>query len=104
MVYLSSGCPYKAVEHSISALIFFRGNTIYDPFMGSGTANLTAKTLGINSIGVEAHPFVYPIAKAKLNWDIQSKSIKTFIELVQQKLVKKSNSLQTKKLGNEFLN
>jgi len=97
-----AGFSYKAVEHSIERFNIVRGNTIYDPFMGSGTTNLTAKTLGINSIGVEAHPFVYPIAKAKLNWDIQTKSIKKFIELVQDKLVKKSNSLQTKKLENEF--
>lgn len=97
-----AGFSYKAVEHSIKRFNIVEGNTIYDPFMGSGTTNLTAKTLGINSIGVEAHPFVYPITKAKLNWDIEQKSITAFIELVQQKLVKKSNALQTKKLENEF--
>lgn len=97
-----AGFSYKAVQHSIERFNIVRGDTIYDPFMGSGTTNLTAKTLGINSVGVEAHPFVYPIAKAKLNWDIELKSIKGFVELVQKRIVSKSNSLQTKKLESEF--
>src|SRR6266508_773510 len=60
-----AGFSYKAVEHSIERFNIGSGDTIYDPFMGSGTTNLTAKTLGISSVGVEAHSFVYPIAKAK---------------------------------------
>ena len=47
--------------------------------MGSGTTNVTAKTLGINSIGIEAHPFVFNIAKTKLNWDINAHDIHNFI-------------------------
>ncbi|HLG28059.1 MAG TPA: DNA methyltransferase [Paenisporosarcina sp.] len=97
-----AGFSYKAVEHSIERFNITSGDTIYDPFMGSGTTNLTAKTLGISSVGTEAHPFVYPITKAKLNWDIEPKSINEFIELVQKKLVIKSSFLQAKRLQDEF--
>ncbi|MEP7134673.1 MAG: DNA methyltransferase [Chloroflexota bacterium] len=97
-----AGFSYKAVEHSIERYGVVQGQTIYDPFMGSGTTNLTAKTLGINSVGTEAHPFVYQITRAKLNWDIEPESIKAFIELVQKKLLKKSVALKTKDLQDEF--
>ncbi len=59
-----AGFSYKAVRYSISEENLEPGSIIYDPFMGSGTTNLAAKTMGFNSVGVEAHPFVYPIAKS----------------------------------------
>lgn len=97
-----AGFSYKAVEHSIERFNIVRGNTIYDPFMGSGTTNLVAKTLGINSIGMEAHPFVHRIARAKLNWDIDEKAIREFAHSVDSHLASKSKSLQKKELTSEF--
>jgi len=97
-----AGFSYKAVENSVERFNIARGNMIYDPFMGSGTTNLVAKTLGINSIGVEAHPFVYRIARAKLNWDIDEKVIRKFTHLVDSQLAIKSKALQQKKLADEF--
>lgn len=97
-----AGFSHKAVEHSIERYGIIEGQTIYDPFMGSGTTNLVAKTLGINSVGTEAHPFVYQITKAKLNWEVETKDITDFIGLVQKKLSKKSDTLRSKKLENEF--
>lgn len=97
-----AGFSYKAVEHSIERFNIVRGSTIYDPFMGSGTTNLAAKTLGINSIGIEAHPFVHRIARAKLNWDVDEKAIREFSNLVDSRLASKSKALQKKKLTSEF--
>lgn len=70
-----AGFSYKAVEATLKANHICAGNTVYDPFMGSGTTNVTAKKLGINSYGVEAHPFVFRIAKAKLCWNIGRVSV-----------------------------
>lgn len=42
---------------------------IIDPFAGSGTVLLESEFQHVNSIGLEAHPYVYKIAKTKLNWD-----------------------------------
>ena len=39
---------------------------IADPFLGTGTTSVSAKMNGVNSIGIEAHPFVYWVAKNKL--------------------------------------
>jgi DNA modification methylase len=97
-----AGFSYKAVEHSIERYDIQAGRTVYDPFMGSGTTNLVAKTLGINSIGTEAHPFVYRIARAKLNWEVEVDQIQNFITIVEKNLSKKSKTLQKKKLSNEF--
>lgn len=66
-----AGFSFKAVEHSLNNAGLIKGkSTIYDPFMGSGTTNLVAKSLGFNSIGVEAHPFVFRITQSKMNWDV----------------------------------
>lgn len=97
-----AGFSYKAVEHSMERYEIATGQTIYDPFMGSGTTNLTAKTLGVNSVGVEAHPFVYQITKAKMNWNIEIRQIREFIDLAQKKLSRKSESLRSKNLRDEF--
>lgn len=78
-----AGFSYKAVKYSIQEEKLGAGSVIYDPFMGSGTTNLVAKTMGINSIGVEAHPFVQPIAKCKLNWDINEKNIQENLEIIK---------------------
>lgn len=42
---------------------------IIDPFAGSGTVLLESEFAGVGSYGVEAHPYIYRIAKAKLNWN-----------------------------------
>ena len=41
---------------------------VLDPFAGSGTVCISCDRLGVQSIGVEAHPFVFNIAHAKSLW------------------------------------
>ena len=45
----------------------FKGETVLDPFMGSGTTSLTARNLERNSIGYEINSEFIEIAKDKLN-------------------------------------
>ena len=45
----------------------FKGETVLDPFMGSGTTSLAARNLERNSIGYEINPEFIEIAKSKLN-------------------------------------
>lgn len=45
----------------------FVGDTVLDPFLGSGTTSLAANNLGRNSIGYEINPDFIPIIKTKLN-------------------------------------
>jgi SAM-dependent methyltransferase len=41
---------------------------VLDPFAGSGTVVLEAERAGAEGIGIESHPFVARIARAKLAW------------------------------------
>lgn len=84
-----AGFSYLAVEHSISeANLIIGKSTIYDPFMGSGTTNLVAKSLGYNSMGVEAHPFVHRITTSKMNWKIKFADVNDALETIQNKISK----------------
>jgi DNA modification methylase len=69
-----AGFSQKAVEHFIDVHNLKPGkNVLFDPFMGSGTTNIVAKLQGIDSLGVEAHPFVFEITKSKMDWDVDTK-------------------------------
>jgi len=41
---------------------------VLDPFVGSGTVCVVADMQGVPSIGIEAHPFVFRMARAKVSW------------------------------------
>jgi hypothetical protein len=41
---------------------------VFDPFAGSATTLLAAEAAGAESCGLEAHPFIYRVARAKLAW------------------------------------
>ena len=61
----------------------FVGETVFDPFLGSGTTCLAAKNLGRNSIGYEINKDFKPTISTKLNVDqlnIFGDSIVTFSE------------------------
>jgi hypothetical protein len=84
-----AGFSYKAVQNSLQTAEITAGkSTIYDPFMGSGTTNLVAKSLGFHSVGIEAHPFVYRITKTKMNWDVDIRSINFVMGKMEQQLAK----------------
>ncbi len=68
------------IENNISSQML-----VLDPFAGSGTTLLAADKVGINSIGIEAHPFIVRVAKAKLSWDVDASS---FLEKALQILEK----------------
>lgn len=62
----------------------FVGETVLDPFAGSGTTNLAAKNLGRNSVGFEINPEFIPIIKEKL--EVNQKDInETTYEFIKQK-------------------
>jgi len=41
---------------------------VLDPFAGSGTTTLVGEQCGVETIGIEAHPFVSRVAQTKLHW------------------------------------
>ena len=78
--YFSSHWNFSGVKQSEHIAMFpeelpkrlikmfsFAGETIFDPFLGSGTTTLAAKNLGRNSIGYEINKEFESIIKEKLN-------------------------------------
>jgi hypothetical protein len=51
---------------------------VLDPFVGSGTVPVVCDRLGINSVGVEAHPLVARICKTKLMWECDPVRVGSF--------------------------
>jgi site-specific DNA-methyltransferase (adenine-specific) len=58
--------PYRAIK-----LFSYQGETILDPFVGSGTTMKIARNLGRNSIGIEIKKSLIPIIKEKLGFSRQ---------------------------------
>ena len=57
--------PPKLAERLIR-MFSFVGDTVLDPFMGTGTSNVVAAGLGRNSIGVEVEPSYFGMAESAL--------------------------------------
>ncbi len=70
------------------------GQNVLDPFGGSGTVMIEGAFAGINAIGIEAHPYVFRIAQAKLNWQIDPQKFKNaaknLLENAKQKSITKT--------------
>jgi len=64
----SAGFAAQWVEQVIGGWKLGPESVVLDPFVGSGTVPVVCDTLGIKSIGVEAHPVVARITSAKLAW------------------------------------
>lgn len=64
-----AGYSHKLVDSKIREYGLDRRHLIVDPFVGTGTTSVAAKTAGVNSIGVEAHPFVFWVAQTKLHFE-----------------------------------
>lgn len=63
----SAGFSAEWVKESLKSCD--KSTVLFDPFAGSGTTVLAGELAGIKSLGLESHPFVVRVAKAKLLWD-----------------------------------
>jgi len=62
-----------------------RGWLTLDPFAGSGTFNVVAKSMRIPSIGVELHPLLAWIANVKTYWEFDIRCLKSSISDIVSK-------------------
>jgi len=46
------------------------GQQVLDPFCGTGTTIVECKKLGVNSVGVEAHPLSHFASSTKIDWAV----------------------------------
>ena len=87
-----AGYSYKLVEEKIKEYNLGEKNWIIDPFVGSGTTSMAAKLAGVNSIGVEAHPFVYQIAKTKTFWEYDLKKLREDVKYFTKRITSAKSS------------
>ena len=77
----SAGFSAEWIEQEIRTALQQGTVRLLDPFAGAGTAILEAERLGVSALGVEAHPLVCRIAKAKLAW---REPVERFLELARK--------------------
>ena len=75
----------------------FVGDTVLDPFLGSGTTSLAAKNLSRNSVGYEINSEFLPYIKQKLNIE-QKDILNTEYEFIQQDNLDNNFKTDIKKL------
>ncbi len=63
----------------------FVGDTVLDPFLGSGTTTLAAKNLDRNSVGYEINKKFLPIIKEKIGVNKKELFEKATFEIIEQK-------------------
>ena len=64
--------PYpRQLAERLIRMFSFVGDTVLDPFMGTGTSSVAAAMTGRNSIGIEVEPSYFDIAVSALN-EVQS--------------------------------
>lgn len=62
--------PPHLVREYIRKFGLESGDTILDPFCGTGTTLVEARLMGINSIGIEANPMGHFASTVKVDWSI----------------------------------
>jgi DNA modification methylase len=58
----------EEIPKRLIRLFSFKGETVLDPFLGSGTTNKVARALGRNSVGYEIDLELIDVVKQKLNY------------------------------------
>ncbi len=92
-----AGYSYKLVENKIKEYGLNHDSWIVDPFVGCGTTSVTSKEKGVNSIGIEAHSFVFWVAKVKTFWEYD-------MEELEKAIVRTTNYLEFKNIKNKINN
>lgn len=78
----SAGFSAQWVERVLADWGIKAGDVVLDPFAGSGTVPVVCDTLGIEGVGVEAHPVVARVCRAKLLWATPVERVAKLADLV----------------------
>jgi len=88
----SAGFSAQWVERVLDDWGIAPGQLVLDPFAGSGTVPVVCDTVGVRSLGVEAHPVIYRICHAKSLWQTPVEGFIRFSE----NLLKKARTQKSK--------
>lgn len=84
--------PPHLVREYLKKFSLRPGQTVLDPFCGTGTTLLEAKLQGIESIGIEPNPVVHFAAEIKTSWPISEHDMEQLKGEVER-VVSKSSAL-----------
>jgi DNA modification methylase len=85
-VTFADGFSAELVRRTIDVFGVAKDATILDPFTGCGTTNVVAKSLGMNSVGVEYHPLLAWVARTKTYWEFDLSTLREMISKLIDKL------------------
>ncbi len=91
----------EELPHRLIKMFSFPGETVLDPFMGSGTTGLAARNLNRNSVGYEINPDFIPIIKEKIGTDDAFTKVET--EIIKQSELKTDFEKRIKELPYQFI-
>lgn len=91
----------EELPHRLIRMFSFSGETILDPFMGSGTTALAARNLNRNSVGYEINPDFIPIIKEKIGNDDAFTKVQK--EIIKQPELKIDFEQRVKELPYQFV-
>jgi hypothetical protein len=81
--------PPHLVRKYVGNFGLLPGATVLDPFCGTGTTILECKKLGINAVGIEAHPMAYFASTVKLDWSPEPQQLLEHAGLVRDLALRK---------------
>ncbi|MFA6335235.1 MAG: DNA methyltransferase [Bacteroidales bacterium] len=91
----------EELPHRLIKMFSFPGETVLDPFMGSGTTALAARNLNRNSVGYEINPDFVPIIKEKIGTDDAFMKVET--DIIKQPGIKADFDERVKTLPYQFV-
>lgn len=78
----SAGFSAEWAEEIISKYKKNGDLNVLDPFAGSGTVLIASDKVGVNSIGIDAHPFISRMTSAKLNWECNISDFEDYASMI----------------------
>jgi DNA modification methylase len=68
--------PPQLVRAYVDRLGVLPGQTVCDPFAGTGTTLVECRKLGLASVGLEANPMAHLASATKLDWDLPAEGLR----------------------------
>ena len=92
----------EELPRRILKMFTFVGDTVLDPFLGSGTTTLAAKNLGRNSIGYEINANFLPVIEEKLGIDKKDLFETANFKIIRQAVKETNWKTEIEKLPYKF--
>jgi DNA methylase len=78
--------PPHLVRHYVEKFSIGEGSRVLDPFCGTGTTLVECKKLGVESVGIEAHPMTHFASSVKVDWTPDSEGLLEHAEEVAERV------------------